>query len=78
MHPAIIALFLSALFEQRQDCAFVVSTHELFLPAENPGARVLMTRSCSWAGDNPQAWELELLAQPTELPEELRLTVLGR
>ena len=77
LHRAIIAPFLSALFEQRQDCAFVVSTHELFLPVENPGARVLMTRSCTWAGDNPQAWNLEILAQPAELPEELRLAVLG-
>ena len=77
LHRAIIAPFLSALFEQRQDCSFVVSTHELFLPVENPGARVLMTRSCTWAGDNPQNWDIETLADPTELPEELRLAVLG-
>ena len=77
LHRAIIAPFLSALFELRQDCAFVVSTHELFLPVENPGARVLMTRSCTWAEDNAQAWDLEILAQPAELPEELRLAVLG-
>ena len=77
LHRAIIAPFLSALFEQRQDCAFVVSTHELFLPVENPGARVLMTRSCTWADGSPQAWDLEMLAQPAELPEELRLAVLG-
>ena len=77
LHRAIISPFLSALFEQRQDCAFVISTHELFLPVENPDARVLMTRSCTWAGDQPQAWDLEILAQPTELPEDLRLAILG-
>ena len=77
LHRAIIAPFLSALFEQRRDCAFVVSTHELFLPVESPGARVLMTRSCTWAGNSPQAWDLKLLAKPTELPEELRFAVLG-
>ena len=77
LHRAIIAPFLSALFEQRRDCAFVVSTHELFLPVENPGAHVLMTRSCTWAKGRPQAWNLEMLAQPAELPEELRLAVLG-
>ena len=77
LHRAIISPFLSALFEQRQDCAFVVSTHELFLPVENPTARVLMTRSCTWAGAQPQAWDLEALAQPNELPETLRLAVLG-
>ena len=77
LHRAIIAPFLSALFEQRKDCAFVVSTHELSLPVESPGARVLMTRSCTWAGDRPQSWDLEMLAQPDALPEELRLAVLG-
>ena len=77
LHRAISAPFLSALFEQRQDCAFVVSTHELFLPVEDRGARVLMTRSCTWAGGIPQAWDIEMLAPPTELPEELRLAVLG-
>ena len=77
LHRAIIAPFLSALFEQRLDCAFVVSTHELFLPVENPGARVLMMRSCTWAEDNPKAWDLELLAKPADLPEDLRLAVLG-
>ena len=77
LHRSIIAPFLSALFEQRQDCAFVVSTHELFLPLDNRDARVLMTRSCTWAGDNPQAWDLEMLAHPAELPEDLRLAVLG-
>ena len=41
------------------------------------GIDVLMTRSCTWAGDNPQAWDLEMLAHPAELPEELRLAVLG-
>lgn len=77
LHRAIIAPFLSALFVQRLDCSFVVSTHELFLPVEHPNAQVLMTRSCTWAGDAPQAWDLELLARATELPEELRLAVLG-
>ena len=77
LHRAIIAPFLSALFEQRQDCAFVVSTHELFLPVENPNAQVLVTRSCTWSGNTPENWDIELLAGPTELPEELRLAVLG-
>lgn len=77
LHRAIIAPFLSALFQRRQDCAFVVSTHELCLPAESPDARVLMTRSCTWTGNNPGSWDIEMLAQTAELPEELRLAVLG-
>lgn len=50
LHRSIIEPFLSGLFEQRKDCAFVISTHELALPAANPDARVLMIRSCRWQG----------------------------
>ena len=49
LHRAIIEPFLSALFEQRPDCAFVISTHEIALPVANPEADVLMVRSCRWA-----------------------------
>ncbi len=77
LHRAIIAPFLSALFEQRSDCAFIVSTHELFLPLENPDANVLTTRSCTWAGDTADSWDLELLDESARLPEELKLAVLG-
>ena len=41
LHRAIIVPFLSALFNQRKDCSFVVSTHEIALPVANPDARVL-------------------------------------
>ena len=77
LHRSIIAPFLAALFDQRQDCAFVISTHELFLPLENADACVLMTRSCTWAGDRPQAWDLRILEPLAQLPEALRLAVLG-
>ena len=64
LHRAIIAPFLSALFEQRPDCSFVVSTHELFLPVENANAQVLMTRSCTWAGDSPKLGISNCLQDP--------------
>ena len=41
LHRAIIEPFLSALFNQRKDCSFVVSTHEIALPVANPDARIL-------------------------------------
>ena len=40
LHRSIIEPFLSALFDRRQDCAFIVSTHEIALPRCQPeGAR---------------------------------------
>ena len=32
-HRAIIVPFLKALFKHREDCVFIISTHEVALPA---------------------------------------------
>ncbi len=77
LHRAIIVPFLSALFNQRKDCSFVVSTHEIALPVANPDARILKVRSCTWNGDMCKAWDVEVLEPNTELPEELKLAILG-
>ena len=77
LHRAIIMPFLSALFKQREDCAFVVSTHEITLPIDSPDARVLMVRSCTWNDTAARAWDVEVLEPNTELPEELKLAILG-
>ena len=77
LHRAIIEPFLSALFEQRKDCAFVISTHEIELPLANPEAQALMVRSCRWQGDNPSAWDAELLEANVDLPEDLKRAILG-
>ena len=77
LHRSIIEPFLSALFQRRQDCAFIISTHEIALPAANPEARVLMVRSCEWNGDTAKAWDVEILESNTNLPAELRRDILG-
>ena len=77
LHRSIIEPFLSALFQRRQDCAFIISTHEIALPTANPEARVLMVRSCEWSGDAGKAWDVEILEANTNLPEELRRDILG-
>ena len=77
LHRSIIEPFLSALFERRRDCVFVVSTHEIALPAANPSARVLMVRSCAWNGNTAKAWDVEVLESNADMPEGLRLDILG-
>lgn len=38
LHRSIISPLLTMLFYKRSDCAFVVSTHEVMLPLDNPSA----------------------------------------
>ena len=77
LHRSIIEPFLSALFGQRQDCAFVISTHEIALAIANPTARVMMLRSCRWQGNRPVAWDAEVLESGEHLPEVLKRDILG-
>ena len=77
LHRSIIVPFLAALFARREDCTFVVSTHELAVPAANPTASVLMVRSCEWENNRATAWDIDLLKSNGQFPEELRLAILG-
>ncbi len=77
LHRSIIEPFLSALFARRQDCAFVISTHEIALPIANPAASVVILRSCLWNGNQASAWDAEVLESGANLPEDLKRDVLG-
>lgn len=77
LHRAIIEPLLSALFTQRPDCSFVISTHEVGLPSIFAHAPVLMVRSCRWDSDVAGAWEIQVLEPGAQLPEDLRRSILG-
>ena len=74
LHRSISQPFLSALFDLRKDCAFIISTHEIDLAIANPKARVLMLRSCQWRNDQCVAWDAEVIEPNSHLPEDARLT----
>ena len=77
LHRSIIEPFLSALFKQRSDCCFVISTHEVALPSNFTQASVLIVRSCRWKDNVTTAWDIDVLASAEELPEDLRCVILG-
>lgn len=77
LHRSIIVPFLAALFAQRDDCIFIVSTHELALPAASPEATVLTVRSCEWDGNRVWAWDIDLLEPNSDIPEDVRTSILG-
>ena len=77
LHRSIVEPFLSALFAKRQDCAFVISTHEIALPIANSMASVVILRSCEWSDDQASAWEAEMLPPHANLPEDLKQDILG-
>lgn len=77
LHRKIVSPLLTLLFAKRSDCAFVVSTHELTLPGDNPSAATLLIRSCEYAGSVAKYWDIDFLPADSSLDEELKLDILG-
>lgn len=77
LHRAIISPLLTLLFEKRPDCAFIVSTHELDLPLDNPSSQVLLVRSCIFEGSRAQGWDADLLDAGADIDPEAKRDIIG-
>ena len=77
LHRSIISPLLSLLFQERKDCAFIVSTHEVMLPVDNPTARTLLVRSCDYENSRPKYWTADLLSPEAQIDDELKRDILG-
>jgi ABC-type cobalamin/Fe3+-siderophores transport system ATPase subunit len=77
LHRSIISPLLSNLFEHRKDCAFVVSTHEVMLPIDNPTARTLLLRGCCYSGNTVGTWDADLVASEYAIDDDLKRDILG-
>jgi ABC-type cobalamin/Fe3+-siderophores transport system ATPase subunit len=77
LHRSIISPLLSQLFERRQDCGFVISTHDHDIPLENPEAKTLLLRSCTFEGQDAQTWEADILEADAPIDDVLKRDLLG-
>ena len=77
LHRSIITPLLSALISAREDCAFVVATHEVGLPLDFPESRALLLRECHFADASTMTWTADLLEPPHTLSEQLQRDILG-
>ncbi|MGQ4808337.1 hypothetical protein NKDENANG_01719 [Candidatus Entotheonellaceae bacterium PAL068K] len=76
-HRAVAPLLLSALIDERYDCAFVIFTHEMSLVEEMPEAEVLVLHGCDWQDESPIAWDHKLLKPDEDIPNDTRRAILG-
>jgi len=77
LHRSIISPLLTNLFGRRSDCAFIVSTHEVALPIDNPASKIVLVRNCSYVNNSPVAWDVDVLTEAREIDESLRRDILG-
>ncbi|WP_414900426.1 AAA family ATPase [Rhizobium cremeum] len=77
LHRSIISPLLTLLFSKRADCAFVISTHDVMLPLDNPEARTLLIRGCTYQNSNVLNWDADLLEASDGIDDQLKQDVLG-
>ena len=77
LHRSIISPLLKHLFARRPDCAFVVSTHDVDLSLDHPGARNLLVRGCSVAASSFTAWDVDLVPPGAHVDEDLKRDIFG-
>ncbi|MDP8936089.1 MAG: AAA family ATPase [Cyanobacteriota bacterium] len=77
LHRSIISPFLTHLLSKREDCAFMVSTHDTILPFDNPSARTLLIRGCTYAGSSVSGWEIDILDPKTQIDDVIKKDILG-
>lgn len=77
LHRSIISPLLTALFAKRPDCAFVISTHEVMLPVDNPDAQTLLLRDCAHDLKSISTWQADLVSARADFGEDIRKDILG-
>ena len=77
LHRSISVPMLHALFDTRDDCAFVIATHDIDLPVAL-GSRTILLSGCTFdANSRPAAWTADLVPSDSSLSEEVKKDILG-
>lgn len=77
LHRSIISPLLTSLIKKRNDCVFVVSTHDIHLPIDNPDSSTLLVRDCQWQGKNIKDWDADLITADFSIPATVKTDILG-
>lgn len=74
LHRSIVSPLISTLLAYREDCAFVVSTHDITLPHDQEKSGALLLREYS---HQPRNWTADHVENVEDMDEDIALAVLG-
>lgn len=77
LHRSIISPLLTHLFSKRQDCVFIISTHDVTLALDNPSARILLIRGCTYQGSSVSGWDVNIVPPGAEIDYDIKKNILG-
>ena len=74
LHRSIVTPLITTLLSCRGDCAFVISTHDISVPIDQPKCAALLLRQYK---HNPQSWEADYIESLDEIDDTIASAVLG-
>lgn len=74
LHRSIVSPLLTTMLSYREDCAIVISTHDVSLPLDQPKCSSLLVRQYN---HTPQNWVADYIQALDEIDEVTASTVLG-
>lgn len=74
LHRSIVSPLISTLLSYRNDCAFVISTHDVTLPHDQEHSSALLLRKYN---HQPKSWVVDYIPSIEGLDEEVAVAVLG-
>ena len=77
LHRSIASPLLSNLFALRRDCGFVVATHQIALPLDDPDGKVVLIRGCTLAGSRLNGLDITVIDRSDHIPPDVREAILG-
>lgn len=77
LHRAIVVPLIKSFIAERQDCSFIIATHELELPATTSCCQLVLVRGSQLVGSEFSSWDLDIIPEADGIPDHIRTDVLG-
>ncbi|MEA3404270.1 MAG: AAA family ATPase [Pseudomonadota bacterium] len=74
LHRSIVSPLISTLLSYRNDCAFVISTHDVTLPHDQEHSSALLLRKYN---HRPKSWVVDYVPSVEGLDENVAVAILG-
>ncbi len=74
LHRSIVSPLISTLLSYRNDCALVVSTHDVTLPHDQEKSSAILLREYS---HQPRQWKADYIERVEEMDEDTAQAILG-
>lgn len=77
LHRSISAPLLACLIRVRDDCAFLISTHDVDLVTSFSDTRIILLRDYCWEGQTVSAFDYDEIDKKTDITEDIKKSILG-